>query len=520
MVLAKISRMNSTTGEFSKITSTKESYVRDIQTCVKKKHQTSRKFLTITPLDLNKLKKQIEEAKYEEPSSTLDKETICRETVLSAKPLEDISNSSILARDECEEKLHRRNTLPAKKDNDSFDLDFSALSLITPVKNFMSENTADVTPKIRTVAMCPNKQVVKFNGFVTPDVKKLPHRNCYSVSKGIRESAKKSLTSNKIDEVDENFVMFSCKTNEATQTSEVNLLDNFPFEKLTVKQTEYIILNTLGKGGSSEVFAGFCPINKRHVAIKCVSLHNPASAEGYINEVKLLQKLQHCDKIIKMYDYEIQESEKKMLVVLEKGGEDLATILKNQRTQSSHMPIYMLMFYWMEMLYAVKQIHSNGVIHSDLKPANFLRDISGLKLIDFGISSSVQIDMTSVIKTTPEGSCNYISPEALNQENSSNLSSSPVAKYKIHFKSDVWSLGCILYQLVYRKTPFQHLHNLWKKLAYITNPAHVIEFPDAKWVPQKVIETLKKCLIYNVKLRPSVDELIQEYEDFFANNYR
>lgn len=58
------------------------------------------------------------------------------------------------------------------------------------------------------------------------------------------------------------------------------------------------------------------------------------------------------------------------------------------------------------------------MIHSDLKPANFLKASNGqLKLIDFGISSKIQSDMTSIIKTIPIGSFNYISPEALRNNN-------------------------------------------------------------------------------------------------------
>ncbi|RZC36151.1 dual specificity protein kinase TTK [Asbolus verrucosus] len=226
-----------------------------------------------------------------------------------------------------------------------------------------------------------------------------------------------------------------------------------------------------------------------------------------------------CNRIIKMFDFEINNEAKTLLVVLEVGGADLSKILKESALNTTHMPVYMLVYYWMEMLYAVKQIHSHGIIHSDLKPANFLKVEGYLKLIDFGIASCIQSDMTSVIKVVPEGSFNYISPEALHNESSSNKNSpsAGIPKYKISFKSDVWSLGCILYQLVYRKTPFQHITQMWMKLSTLLDPNHKIDYPDVGWVPPKIINTMKSCLQHNMKLRPSVDELISEYESIFQN---
>lgn len=218
-------------------------------------------------------------------------------------------------------------------------------------------------------------------------------------------------------------------------------------------------------------------------------------------------------------------------MVLEKGGKDLATILKNYSLKSAHIPLSTIFYYWMEMIYAVQQIHSHGIIHSDLKPANFLQsDNGGLKLIDFGIASCVDNEHTSVLKTCQEGSCNYISPEALNQEGNSNSTSSTNTfkvrnrislineerfnrfSFQISFKSDVWSLGCILYQMVYKRTPFQHVNPLYAKLMAISSPTTCIEYPRIDWISPRIINTIKKCLQYEARLRPSVAELINEYE--------
>lgn len=73
----------------------------------------------------------------------------------------------------------------------------------------------------------------------------------------------------------------------------------------------------------------------------------------------------------------------------------------------------------------------SGVIHSDLKPANFLLVRGRLKLIDFGIASSMNADMTSVVKHCPIGTLNYISPEALMDIGGSSDSPTRNDKYKV-----------------------------------------------------------------------------------------
>ena len=77
---------------------------------------------------------------------------------------------------------------------------------------------------------------------------------------------------------------------------------------------------------------------------------------------------------------------------------------------------------------------------------------------DFGIASKVQDGKTQVTIENQMGTLNYISPETLNNPTQGTSS------HKISFKSDVWSLGCILYNLVYKKLPFSHLKNTFEKM--------------------------------------------------------
>ena len=161
-------------------------------------------------------------------------------------------------------------------------------------------------------------------------------------------------------------------------------------------------------------------------------------------------------------------------MIMEKGDCDLHKILQSFK---SDLPLYNLISFWYQMLQCVNYIHENGVIHSDLKPANFLMIDGRLKLIDFGIASNISFDSTSIIKFSQAGTFNYISPEAL-IDTSNDAVGDNQPKIKISKKSDVWSLGCILYLLLYKKTPFSHIKNIYNKVKLISDPNTRIDYPN------------------------------------------
>ncbi|XP_028050394.1 probable serine/threonine-protein kinase mps1 isoform X2 [Monomorium pharaonis] len=285
---------------------------------------------------------------------------------------------------------------------------------------------------------------------------------------------------------------------------------------LIVKDKEYLILGSLGRGMSGEVLRVQDLSCGELRAIKCVDLSkmDKDSAQGCLDEISMLHKLQ-APCVVKMFDYQIKDS--MVYVVMEMGDTDLSRLLKSM-SQEKQISITMILYYWTEMLTAVKHIHDNGVIHSDLKPGNFLLVRGRLKLIDFGIASSINSDMTSVVKNNPIGTLNYISPEALMDIGGNSDSPTHNVKYKISFKSDVWSLGCILYSLVYGYTPFHHVRSQWAKVNAITNPKPNISFPSTangenhqgcERAPPILIDVMRKCLQHDPKARPTVSQLLQ-----------
>ncbi|XP_058974222.1 dual specificity protein kinase TTK-like [Musca domestica] len=276
-----------------------------------------------------------------------------------------------------------------------------------------------------------------------------------------------------------------------------------------INNSDYVIMQKLGCGGSSSVYLAKRVDNDKECALKVVDLQgDPAVVEGYLNETKLLAKLQGNVCVVSLYEYQLLRKESKLFLVMEKGDSDLHKILQSYTT---NLPLYVLTNFVYQMLQAVNYIHQNGVIHSDLKPANFLMVNGRLKLIDFGIASNIAIDSTSIIKFSQAGTFNYISPEALTD---TSTGSSPMRsnqpKIKISTKSDVWSLGCILYLLLYKKTPFGHIKNLCAKISAICSPTQNIEFgPLPPYYPAMLVHMAKNCLQHNPKQRPSCADLLK-----------
>lgn len=217
---------------------------------------------------------------------------------------------------------------------------------------------------------------------------------------------------------------------------------------------------------------------------------------------------------------------------MEMGELDLYTLLRlRQNSEGSKLDPVFIRYYWKEMLECLSAVHAHDIVHSDLKPANFVLVQGRLKLIDFGIANAIQTDETvNVHRETQVGTPNYMSPESLMDSNQYSFSSAKGGRFpiahgpkgpklvKLGKPSDVWSLGCILYQMVYGQLPFGHIQNMMARYHAIINWNHPIDFPDKGIggvnVPPSLLRTIKRCLNREQDLRPTCDELLAETDPF------
>jgi serine/threonine-protein kinase TTK/MPS1 len=280
-------------------------------------------------------------------------------------------------------------------------------------------------------------------------------------------------------------------------------------------------LDCIGRGGSSRVYRVMAE-NYKMFALKRVNLEeaDAASIIGYKGEIDLLRRLENVERVVRLFDYEINDEKGELKVLMEMGESDFNRMLNLQiKSENAKFDPSFTRHYWREMLECVQAVHDDGIVHSDLKPANFLVVQGRLKIIDFGIANAIQDNTVNVHRENQIGTPNYMSPEALVDCNAVNGRRDPKGQLlKIGKPSDVWSLGCILYQMVYGAPPFAHIANAHQRIMSIPNPKVAIKFPaigvGGVPVPSGLTRILRRCLEREQRLRPTIPEMLSASDPF------
>lgn len=294
-------------------------------------------------------------------------------------------------------------------------------------------------------------------------------------------------------------VAMACATPGAVAGADVISVNGVPYSKL----------DTIGRGGTSQVFRVLSP-DRKILALKQVKFDSdPGLLEAVVNEIELMKLLRERklnQVIIELFDSEVKMEEETVYMVMECGEIDLAHMLQRQRgtERDGTLSESFICMYWQQMLTAVHAIHEARVIHADLKPANFLCVQGALKLIDFGIAKQSSADTTKIARDSQVGTVNYMSPESITCDAEDTSSD---GQFKLGRASDVWSLGCILYQMVYGHTPFSHLRTIYQKLSAIPDATKPIAFPPTR--NPYMVDVLQRCLQRQPTRRLSIPELLE-----------
>lgn len=205
-----------------------------------------------------------------------------------------------------------------------------------------------------------------------------------------------------------------------------------------VLDQRYRIEKLIGTGGMSCVFLAYDIKNNAYVAVKVLKpdiAKNEEAVRRFENEAKAIAMLSHPN-IVSIYTVSI-DSDTKYIAMEYVNGETLKSYLKNNGPLDFDKTIELSL----SILGALEQVHDKGVVHQDIKPSNMIFDKEGqVKLADFGIARHPVFGKTH-IEEQAVGTVYYMSPEQASGK-------------LVDFRSDIYSLGILMYELVTGRLPF------------------------------------------------------------------
>ena len=206
-------------------------------------------------------------------------------------------------------------------------------------------------------------------------------------------------------------------------------------------QERYVVEEEIGHGGASRVFRAHDRASGAKVALKVLrpELQVSLTAQRFLREIEVLRILDH-PHIARMLD--VGEADWLVWYVMEfVEGPTLRQWLDEHRRAS----IALALERSCEILDAVAHAHGKGIVHRDVKPDNIKLASRGAVLLDFGIARAIAVSEAEKVTRSgfTVGTSQYMSPEQ-------------AAGQAVDHRSDIYALGCVLYECLAGEAPYKH----------------------------------------------------------------
>ena len=280
--------------------------------------------------------------------------------------------------------------------------------------------------------------------------------------------------------------------NEKTRFARPNMAKAAPCSDLsgkTIKQ-RYLLESKIGSGGMSDIyrardtFLANTGITEAQVAIKVLQpqfVSQPEALQLLLQEAHKTQQLSHPN-IVSVFDVDC-EQDCYFIVMEYLDGESLDQVIKRYKPKG--LPLSAAIKLLDQLGAALNYAHSKGIVHADLKPANIMVNRNGqLKVLDFGVAHTLQLnhDIYAAEQQNPAAALSGYTPAY--------ASTDLLAGKTPSVSDDTFSFGCISYELLTSKHPFDRIpaDNAAQQQKHADKPAHV---NPLQWL------ALKRALRFN-----------------------
>jgi predicted Ser/Thr protein kinase len=259
----------------------------------------------------------------------------------------------------------------------------------------------------------------------------------------------------------------------------------FALTQGTVLAGRYEIVRPLGRGGMGRVYMARDRIMEENVALKVLRsefMRDPEMSRRFVSEIKLARKIGHRN-VCRIHEYG-EDGDARFIVMELIDGVTLKEFLR-----SGPPPPDAAYDLAIQVARGLNAVHELGIVHRDFKAANIMIDAQGVaKLVDFGIAKDLSSDVTGptvagLLMGTPE----YMSPEQVR--------GAPVG-----FRSDIYALGCVVYEIFTGHAPFRGATPVATVFKHLHEELPV-EGEDAALLPAAVVPVLRRALAKDPALR-------------------
>ena len=264
----------------------------------------------------------------------------------------------------------------------------------------------------------------------------------------------------------------------------------------------YRLTARLGRGGFGEVWRADDTVLGREVAVKTliVSGDGDALLRRFEREAQALARLDHRN-IVMVYDTGADDGTGYVVMQL-LAGPSLAALV----AEHGPLPLDQALDYASQAAAGLAAAHAVGIVHRDVSPANLMLDGAGtVKLVDFGVARLDRASTTLTATGTVFATAGYVSPEQ-------------AAGEPADARSDLYSLGCVLYALLAGEPPFTAEHPIGVIQQQLSSPPPLLSSVRAD-VPAELDELLTTLLAKNPAERPkSADDVRRRVDALRGGN--